>query len=61
MDRREIASPTNSLQKNFAAQEHAGPYAIMGQLITEKAAATITLLIFIVVDFDMIINIIISI
>jgi len=51
MDRREIASPTNSLQKNFAAQEHAGPYAIItGQLILE-VATTIVLLSFIVVDF----------
>jgi hypothetical protein len=60
MDRREIASPTNSLQKNFAAQEHAGPYAIiMGQLFLllftlEKAAATTFLLTFVVVDFNII-------
>ena len=25
MDRGEVASPTNSLQKNFATQEHDGP------------------------------------
>jgi hypothetical protein len=67
MDRRDIASPSNSLQENFAAQEHAGPYAItMGQLFLllitlEKAATTTFLLIFVVMDFNIFINIIITI
>jgi hypothetical protein len=34
MDRREVASLTNSLQKNFATRVHDGPYAIItGQLL----------------------------